>query len=423
MNFTGSESLNNLVPGVTLEEPANKYCKKLWKSSSYWYLLTYNVTDAREAIYQSQDLSSWSEIILPKNDGSYVYSEYQIFVTHSDIIHAVCAARSVSTPYQYKIRYGVYNGSWSWSDISISTNTPPSPYIVIDSSGYAHIVTYLYSNDHVEYANNETGSWSSWSVLAEYNPGSSKLLTGVGITQNDNIYVFISENGTDTVWHARVSGSWTYSGFSDIGIESADIEWNENYIYFAYTVANKMYMISGTGTSLNREVVDNGSGSGFFIEYFYGSIAICNDGTNIHIIYIVQDLTAYPSFYINMKYVYGTSGSFNSPIIMSNSPYTGSYPTYSAQGFYGDSYRLFYTCVGDSEQFYFALGNTDATYGEEPPEPPTPTTAGGRFFYYNSTQSQFKLARNIKYNDSGTYKIARRLLDYGSEDGWKQVRF
>jgi hypothetical protein len=412
MNFDGSETLYDLIPEETITDASNAYTRKSFKTNNYWYLFTGNYYV--DTIFKSVDLSTWTEIPLPETYGVYSLSTFCIYVDSNDVIYAVCQARQSPAPFTYKVLYGEYNGSWTWEIIDLPSNYPITPYIVVDTSGTTHIAIELYSIN-IYYTEN-SGGWSAWESMNTYYGGNS-LITGIDIDISNNIYIFGSESdgigGYVTACYVKSGGSWTTIPFSDNGLYSANIVTEDSTVYFIYTTYEYVYLVSGTGTSLSRETLVNIPG-----VVIAGAVGICHDGTNLHMMYIYND-----SGIIYTKYIYGTPGDFSSPINMLNAPSYSifDYPFFYAEGMWADANRLMWACSGAGEPYYFIIGENDATQGNDEEEP---SESGGRFYHYNAAQTAFKLTRNIKYNDSGTYKIARKMLSYGDLTGvFKRVRF
>lgn len=410
MNYDGSESKNDLIPTETITEPNNSYSRKSFKTNNYWYLLTGN--NYNDTVFRSVDLITWTEIPLPTTDGSYTFSNYCIYVDSNDVIHAVCQARLSPAPYNFYLRYGTYDGSWIWEYINLPSNKTITPYVVVDTSGTTHIAIELFGTN-IYYTENSGGSWSAWTAMSTY-LGGSALILGIDIDSSDNIYIFGSESGvlTYTACYVYTGGTWNTVAFVDDGAYSASVITEGSTVYLLYTTYEYVYLIYGTGTSLSRETLVNIPGT-----FFAGSVGITHDGTELHVMYIYDDAVN-----VLTKYIYGTPGSFSLPITMSNAPSYSlfNYPLFYAEGFWSDASRLMWACVGAGEPYYFIIGENDATQGNESGA----SESGGRFYYYNAAQSTFKLARNMKYNDSGTYKLARKFMSYGDLTGeFKRVRF
>ena len=171
-----------------------------------------------------------------------------------------------------------------------------------------------------------------------------------------------------------VGNKWTTLAFADNGVYSASVITEGSTVYYIYTTYEYVYLIYGAGTSLSRETLLNISGIAFA-----GSVGICHDGTNLHMMYIYSD---YPTIYT--KYMYGTPGDFSSPINMLNAPSYSPfyYPLFYAEGMWADANRLMWACSGADEPYYFIVGENDATQGHEG----EPSESGGRFYHYSQPQ-------------------------------------
>lgn len=408
MNFTGSETSNTLISGETLTYVNNISRNRLFKTNNYWYLFVGN--NDNDTIYRSDDFSTWTEIPLPIYDATYDYQYYDVYVSSSDVIYAVCTKSTTAFPKSYQIRYGTYNGSWSWENMSLPySNKSVSVYFDIDSNGYAHIaIMQDFSQDTIYYTTNSSGSWSSWYTLSSRLGGSMYLL-GVEIDSNDNIYIFGAESLSTTYF--IYSGSWSTNYWSNAGMSSFTTAQYNGQVYVLVGVYETLHLYYGNKLGFSSTTVETGTDNDYG-----GSLAMTHDGTNLHITFIgYYDATLSTI----VKYAYGSPSSLSTPVTMSNITYDWwAYPYGDTQGLFVDGSRIVATFVGFSQQVYFYLGELDATLGNDEP---TTESAGGRFYWYNSGTGSFKAIRNIHYLNEGSFVRARKLMFYGNSE-WKRCR-
>jgi len=119
--------------------------------------------------YSDDNGKTWTEEPIT-NDTTYNQYYPSIAIDSQGYLHVVWIGESASSPTYYQIRYSKYTTSWS-SPVDLTSGSYSqyysfySPYIVIDSNDYLHVVWYGKSSssptyDQIRYLK-YTNSWSS----------------------------------------------------------------------------------------------------------------------------------------------------------------------------------------------------------------------------------------------------------------------
>jgi hypothetical protein len=227
MGFTGLETKNIIYQDyedyglVNTGESNYHYIGRLSDGTWIAAYVKYDTATFRNIpqVVSSTDGVNWTSMSIP-NINTESYSTIDLTIDTDDSIHVtVCNQYNLKVIYYY-----LYNGSWTSTTITSTTNIGQN-HIEVDSSNKPHIVTYD-GGANIKYCNKIGASWSAWENVANI---LGYAFISFDISPTDVLHFALYDMNNYIYYSYGTSGSWSVpTAVYESSVNNADIICNQD---------------------------------------------------------------------------------------------------------------------------------------------------------------------------------------------------